>query len=256
LNQLIKENENGSLKLLITNSPPWVLATVAEAFFGLQQYDKALIFINQYLELQKNKPWEIRSFSKQMFSIAYLQNYCKNFSKNYDKANKKMSAELKTLTQSIDLLKIDKCLDPFRLVAQSIEDKSAAEKGQNAGLQEIKKEGKTGLALSGGGFRSAMFHIGVLAALAEKDELKSIEVISCVSGGSIIGAFYYLKLKDLMERKTDDQINREDYIKIVKDIELTFVSATLFATLKCLKRIIHVHTGWVSCMKNTCLKGC
>ncbi len=224
LEQLLKQGENGSLKLQITNSPPWVLATVAEALFGLQQYDKALIFIKQYLELQKEKPWEIRSFSQQMFSIAYLQNYCKNFSNNYDKANKKMSAELKTFTQPIDMLKIDQCLEPFRLLAQSLEDINSAEKEKDTTPKEIKKEGKTGLALSGGGFRSAMFHIGVLAALAEKNELKNIEVISCVSGGSIIGAYYYLKLKDLMERKADDQITKEDYIKIVKDIELAFVS--------------------------------
>lgn len=30
--------------------------------------------------------------------------------------------------------------------------------------------------------------------MAEKNKLKDIEVISCVSGGSIIGAFYYLKI--------------------------------------------------------------
>ena len=30
-----------------------------------------------------------------------------------------------------------------------------------------------------------------------------MEVISCVSGGSIIGAFYYLKLKELLETKPD-----------------------------------------------------
>jgi predicted acylesterase/phospholipase RssA len=88
---------------------------------------------------------------------------------------------------------------------------------------EIKKEGKTGLALSGGGFRSALFHIGVLAALAEKNELKNIEVISCVSGGSIIGAYYYLKLKTLLESKADGEITREDYIRIVKEIEEDFL---------------------------------
>ncbi|TMP28955.1 patatin, partial [Pseudoalteromonas rubra] len=48
-------------------------------------------------------------------------------------------------------------------------------------------QGKTGLALSGGGFRASLYHIGVLAALAEQDQLRHIEVISCVSGGSIIG---------------------------------------------------------------------
>jgi predicted acylesterase/phospholipase RssA len=63
-----------------------------------------------------------------------------------------------------------------------------------AGLQTA-FNGKVGLALSGGGFRASLFHIGVLARLAELDMLRHIEVLSCVSGGSIIGAFYYLKLR-------------------------------------------------------------
>src|SRR5690606_1350559 len=44
--------------------------------------------------------------------------------------------------------------------------------------------GKIGLGLSGGGFRAALYHIGVLAKMAEFDLLKDVEVISCVSGGS------------------------------------------------------------------------
>jgi NTE family protein len=42
---------------------------------------------------------------------------------------------------------------------------------------------KLGLALSGGGFRSAFFHVGVLARLAEADLLRKVDVISSVSGG-------------------------------------------------------------------------
>lgn len=224
IEQLAKDDNRGRIKTFLQDSPPWVYATLAEAYFGLHEYDKALDLIHHYLDVQNEKPWEIRSFSQQMFSIAYLQNYCKNFSNNYDKENKKMSAELKSLTETINFKKIDECLEPFRRIEQ-LKYKADAEPIINTGaIKEIKKEGKTGLALSGGGFRSALFHVGVLAALAEKDELKNIEIISCVSGGSIIGAYYYLKLKDLMERKTDDQITKEDYIKIVKDIELTFVS--------------------------------
>ncbi len=58
---------------------------------------------------------------------------------------------------------------------------------------------KLGLALSGGGFRASLFHIGVLARLAELDLLGKVEVLSTVSGGSIVGAMYYLMLKDLLE---------------------------------------------------------
>src|SRR5208337_2719603 len=59
--------------------------------------------------------------------------------------------------------------------------------------------GKFGLALSGGGFRASLFHIGVLARLAEMDLLRHVEVISCVSGGSILGAYYYLELQQLLQ---------------------------------------------------------
>lgn len=84
------------------------------------------------------------------------------------------------------------------------------------------KRDKLGLALSGGGFRASLFHIGVLASLAEHNILKNVEVISCVSGGSIIGAYYYLFLKELLEIKEDNDINHEDYIEIVKNIEYEF----------------------------------
>lgn len=53
--------------------------------------------------------------------------------------------------------------------------------------------GKLGLALSGGGFRASFFHLGVLARLAEEGLLRQVEVISTVSGGSIIGAAYYVR---------------------------------------------------------------
>ncbi|HVD49595.1 MAG TPA: patatin-like phospholipase family protein, partial [Gaiellaceae bacterium] len=58
---------------------------------------------------------------------------------------------------------------------------------------------KLGLALSGGGHRAAFFHIGVLACLAELGLLRLVQVISTVSGGSIVGALYYLHVKNLLE---------------------------------------------------------
>ena len=39
----------------------------------------------------------------------------------------------------------------------------------------------------------------VLARLAELDVLRHVEVLSCVSGGSIIGGYYYLELRHLLE---------------------------------------------------------
>jgi NTE family protein len=47
-----------------------------------------------------------------------------------------------------------------------------------------------GLALSGGGFRAAAFHLGVLRRLRELGVLGRTQVISTVSGGSIVGALW------------------------------------------------------------------
>ncbi len=74
---------------------------------------------------------------------------------------------------------------------------------------------KTGLALSGGGFRAAFYHVGVLARLADEDRLRSVEVISAVSGGSIVAALYGLHLRSVLESKPDKEITRADYQDVV-----------------------------------------
>lgn len=51
---------------------------------------------------------------------------------------------------------------------------------------------KIGLALSGGGYRAAAYHIGTLRALHKLNILDKIDVISSVSGGSITAAYYAL----------------------------------------------------------------
>jgi NTE family protein len=51
------------------------------------------------------------------------------------------------------------------------------------------KEKRIGLALSGGGFRAAAFHLGVFRRLRELDLLWKLDLLTCVSGGSIAGAF-------------------------------------------------------------------
>jgi NTE family protein len=54
-------------------------------------------------------------------------------------------------------------------------------------------EPRLGLALSGGGFRAAAFHLGVLKRLQELGLLQRIESMSTVSGGSITGGLYALR---------------------------------------------------------------
>lgn len=61
-----------------------------------------------------------------------------------------------------------------------------------------------GLALSGGGIRSATFCLGVLQSLAEKSRLRDIDVVSSVSGGGYIASFLgrlYTRLADCVADK-------------------------------------------------------
>jgi NTE family protein len=51
-------------------------------------------------------------------------------------------------------------------------------------------ERKIGLALSGGGSRAIAFHLGCLRALNKLGLLQRVDVLSTVSGGSVIGACY------------------------------------------------------------------
>ena len=60
----------------------------------------------------------------------------------------------------------------------------------NAGNVSNQKETKIGLALSGGGSRAIAFHLGCLKSLNELGILEQIDVISSVSGGSLIAAMY------------------------------------------------------------------
>ena len=55
---------------------------------------------------------------------------------------------------------------------------------------EIETPRKPGfaLALSGGGYRAALFHLGFLRRMNEIDLLRQVDAISSVSGGSIINA--------------------------------------------------------------------
>jgi len=61
-------------------------------------------------------------------------------------------------------------------------------------------ENLTGLALSGGGIRSASFALGVLQAMAYKGWLKNVDVLSTVSGGGYIGS----SISWLLSRKLDE----------------------------------------------------
>jgi predicted acylesterase/phospholipase RssA len=187
-------------------SNEWIYAALAESFFGLRKYKQSLHFINLFTE-GKTENWQIKSFSEQMHHLAFFQ--------SVEKKHELIALD-PFQTKFINESWQSKCLSALNI--QDNQNKKAAD-------VKPKKQERLGLGLSGGGFRSALFHIGVLAGLAEKDTLRDIEIISCVSGGSIIGAFYYLKLKQLLESKTDDEITQQDYINLVTSIELDFLKA-------------------------------
>ncbi len=52
-----------------------------------------------------------------------------------------------------------------------------------------------GLALSGGGFRATLFHLGLLRALAETGQLSRVTHLTSVSGGSVLSAHLVLNWK-------------------------------------------------------------
>jgi len=83
------------------------------------------------------------------------------------------------------------------------------------------RRSKLGLALSGGGFRASFFHLGVLRRLAELDLLRHVEVLSTVSGGSILAALYILVLKKYIDRNAD--LERDDYVEMVDEVQGDFL---------------------------------
>jgi predicted acylesterase/phospholipase RssA len=172
----------------------WFHATVAEAYFGLGRYGDSLRWLSRAKESQNGETidWKYESTSRQLASLARLQG-----------ASPISAAEFENSP-------------PGKVLLEFLDGNSAAVLTAFVG--------KVGLALSGGGFRAALFHIGVLAKLAELDMLRSVEVLSCVSGGSIVGAHYYLEVRNLLQEKSDTKITREDYIAIIQRVAEHFLA--------------------------------
>jgi predicted acylesterase/phospholipase RssA len=168
----------------------WYKAVLIEAHFGLDHFEQAAESLRQAIQ-QKDvpSPWELESTLHQLAALARCR---------------------KDVGE--DLLE-----SPAWRALQGALDETWA-----AGLRSS-LIGKVGLALSGGGFRASLYHIGVLARLAELDLLRHVEVLSCVSGGSIIGAYYYLEIRHLLQSRCDAQITRQHYICLVKRIEKAFL---------------------------------
>jgi predicted acylesterase/phospholipase RssA len=185
LQAILKRPEHQSLE-----NEYWFLVTMAEAYFGLGCFQEAIPLLKKAADIEGLPPWQRETTARQLASLAMI-------SEGYSS-----TAEIES--------------------SEAWQALSAFLKSNVAGVRTAFL-GKVGLALSGGGFRASLFHIGVLAKLAELDMLRHVEVLSCVSGGSIIGAHYYLEVRKLLQEKHDNEIKKEDYIEIVKRIEEDFV---------------------------------
>ena len=162
----------------------WNTATRAEALFGVGRYAEATQVIAE--TEGRPAPWELQTTARQLATIAHLR-------------------EERPLAVAGIRAFFDALLP------------GAADAASSA------VTGKVGLALSGGGFRASFYHLGVLARLAELDVLRHVDVLSCVSGGSIVGACYWLALRNrLMQR---DPLGRDDYVALVKAAIRHFLDA-------------------------------
>lgn len=91
---------------------------------------------------------------------------------------------------------------------------------------------KLGLSLSGGGYRAAAFHLGTLNKLQEMGLLQKADVISTISGGSIIGAYYCLEKDNYAQfsQSLYDGLQKKDVIKKVL-ISGTFLQLIAFVLI-------------------------
>jgi len=76
----------------------------------------------------------------------------------------------------------------------------------------IPEPGHIGLALSGGGFRASLFHLGVIRRLEELGIMENVSVVSAVSGGSIIAAFY---LSEMEKQLREDRLQGRPSDRVV-----------------------------------------
>jgi len=98
-------------------------------------------------------------------------------------------------------------MDFSRIHADELNRLRAARAGTATG------EAMIGLALSGGGIRSATFNLGILQGLARRGLLKHIDYLSTVSGGGYIGSWYMAFLKRVADGKpgvAEDLLNPDN----------------------------------------------
>src|SRR5262249_46270252 len=134
--RLIREEITRSVAELAKQEANWfVCVTLGEAFFGLGKYDEAhngLVEKTKDLEVAE---WQYETTARQLAALARLQS-----DPDLSEADFQKTPAAEALRKFL--------------------------KGDEAAVLNTFR-GKFGLGLSGGGFRASLFHIGVLAKLAE-----------------------------------------------------------------------------------------
>jgi NTE family protein len=109
---------------------------------------------------------------------------------------------------------------------------------------------KIGLALSGGGYRAAAFHLGTLRALYKLNALEKIDVLSTISGGSITGAAWALSRKSYpeFEKEMIEGLNTKSVIRFVvfSRTFLVFISIILIFLAAGLYLVLCTRYPWAS----------
>lgn len=199
----------------------WTECTLAELYLGIGDYDN---FEKHIENIHASQPNDNKNLQYLKESIELTDNQIKTIEKAAQVRAKR--AEYVTAEQMVKLHEVlPEYIDKYdKKFLKALSEFLQIDEVRTANFIHSAHIGKVGLALSGGGFRASLFHIGVLERLAELDMLRHVSVISSVSGGSILAMHYYIKLKKLLEEKSDSAIIREDYIDLVKKLKEEFTS--------------------------------
>jgi predicted acylesterase/phospholipase RssA len=188
------------------NDEWWYLATLAEARFGLGEFPEAQELLEKAVALAGTAYWEYETTATQLVDLAWLQH------------------------------------GQAAVTESGIRDALEVLTGPEASVDSV-LVGKVGLALSGGGFRASLYHLGVLARLAELDVLRHVDVLSCVSGGSIVGAAYYLFLRRRIAQ-SGTSLASADYVTLTKELIAHFEACVSTNVRE------HVQEGWLGLVRN------
>ena len=169
----------------------WFIVTLGEVCFGLAEYDEAAAWLDK-ARAANPQEWELQTTFQQWVNIAHQQ--------------------------GIEIPDDEQPVEKWHPAWQALQHLLGDETTNALACYQ----GKVGLALSGGGFRASFYHLGVMARLAEVDALRGVSVLSTVSGGSILGAQYYLEVQKLLQDPAKN-LSRDDYLDMLEKLQNDFL---------------------------------